>query len=206
MLCGLALLPNQELQQRLIDFQSKYESLLTGPRLGLTQNLPHVSIFQSQLNPHELKESDLSEVLSNTFDDFSNPFETTLTCAAYQPEYWAFANVVKYDWMVALQRSSVRLLNDRILREDIDLHKDFGGYSKQQVAYFAHFGYRYIEEEYSPHFTIGRTNRVPFLEPVIQEAFSQELAGTAVQFTKLAFYEAGPSGSFARAIHSIDIA
>lgn len=75
MLCGMALVPDEETQRRVIDFQGKHMHTLNGPKLGTETNLPHVTVFQSRFNPKDLSRSDLVEIL-----------DATVTCPRFQPQ------------------------------------------------------------------------------------------------------------------------
>lgn len=206
MLCGLAVLPCRRDQSRLIDFQKEHRDLLSGPELGLSENLPHVSVFQSQFDREDLSENILETVRAEALLSGKEKLTSVLTSVGYQPDNWAFVHVGCEDWMIDLQRSAISSLGDLIRADEIDLEKDFGGYSKQEAAYYGHYGYRYVGSEFRPHFTIGRTPKgQDYVPSSVVCNFAKKLAGIDVAFERLAFYEAGESGAFARTLAEVDL-
>lgn len=200
---GLALLPDEELAERLVAFQERHEKELDGPTLGMEENLPHVSILQCPFVKEHLTETLLGEIR----DMLEQPNPTAvLSHVSYQPVGWAFANLVKEPWMSRLQADALPLLEMFIDSGKIDTSKDFAGYSRQEVAYYSRYGYRYLFEEFRPHFTIGRTSSgSTSVSAALQKDFLKYFAGVAVRFRKLAFYQAGAHGAFARSLAEIDL-
>lgn len=204
MLCGLALLPSQEASEALIDFRNEMSSYIGGPKLGLTENLPHVSVIQCPFDPDQLTSDEIESILESF--SFNSAMKGTFSVATYQPVGWIFADVVHDRWLDLLQGHALDHLKELIADDEINLEKTFSGYSDKQIAYYSRFGYRYIGEEYRPHVTLGRTlDGERRLAPEVVRAFSKKLAGLDFSFTRLAFYEAGESGTFSREIAGINI-
>ena len=200
---GLALLPDEEMTGRLIALQGRHEEELGGPALGVKKNLPHVSILQCPFVEERLTEALLEELREMV--EQSAP-AAVLSHVSYQPVGWVFANLVRDPWMSRLQADALSLLEPFIDGGRIDTSKDFTGYSKQEVAYYSRYGYRYLFEEFRPHFTIGRTRSGSTgVSAELQKDFLKHFAGSEVRFRKLAFYQAGNHGAFARPLAEVGL-
>lgn len=204
MLCGLALVPNESMRKDIVSFRNNNAQLISGPELGLEQNIPHLSIVQCPFSPEALT----SEVAEEILDAFGAKkiAPGCLTYLAYQPKAWVFANVVHDAFLDDLQDAAMQVLKSKIQTQEIELGKDFSGYSKRQVAYYARYGYRYLREEFSPHITLGRTvDHQEFVAPELVRSFAKELAGREFTYERLAFYRAGESGVFAEELAAVEL-
>lgn len=153
MLCGMALVPDEETQRRIIGFQGKHMHTLNGPKLGTETNLPHVTVFQSRFNPKDLSRSDLVEILCAT--DMPEIPASKFTKVAYHPRHWVFAHIECPEWLTRLHEVALPRLDDKVLRKEINLSIDLRDHTVRQAAYYGRYGYRYSLEEYIPHVTLG---------------------------------------------------
>lgn len=198
MIFGLAVLPDEEMAKRLIDLQQRHKEELDGPVLGMEENLPHVTLLQCPFEVEQLTEVRLKD-LRETVE--GSDLTAVASHVSYQPVGWVFANLVQEPWMGKLQADALQLLEPFIDREAIDTSSDFAGYSKQEVAYYSRYGYRYLFEEFRPHFTIGRTyGESAGVSIALKKDFLQHFSGDEVRFGRLAFYEAGKHGAFVRSL------
>ncbi|QRZ60810.1 hypothetical protein [Rothia sp. ZJ932] len=198
-LFGLALVPDENSCDTLIDFQNKLvpESFY-GIKLGKESNLPHVSILQCPFFEEPLtveKLSSLKEVLGKINQ---NDILGRADGLKYQPSYWAFMNFTFGDYIYEFQEEALVLL-ERFIDKSSIAKKDFTGYSFNQKKYYLKYGYRYLFDEFQPHVTVGRTyeEEIPSL---VFEEFDCHLKNQIIKFDRLAFYEAGEHGSFKRAL------
>lgn len=204
MLCGLALVPNEITKKDIVNFRQENSHLISGPELGLNINIPHLSIVQCPFNPEILTKSVAERILQEFGTNKFN--QGCFTHLAYQPDAWIFANVVHDFQLDELQNAAMKVLEPKINIQEINLDKDFSGYSKRQVAYYARYGYRYLREEFTPHITLGRTvNNNDFVAPELVKNFAVTLAGINFSYDRLAFYRAGDSGVFAEELASVSI-
>lgn len=203
MLCGMALVPDDETQRRVIDFQGKHMHTLDGPRLGAETNLPHVTVFQSRFNPEDLSRSDLVEILdaAGVPEDPASKF----TRVAYHPRHWVFAHIECPAWLTSLHEVALPRLDDKVLREEINLDIDLRDHTVRQAAYYGRYGYRYSLEEYIPHITLGCPLGAEVVPPWFEADFNDSLGGAPVRFSSAAFYLAGEAGAFAETICEVPL-
>ena len=203
MLCGMALVPDEETQRRIIGFQGKHMHTLNGPKLGTETNLPHVTVFQSRFNPKDLSRSDLVEILCAT--DMPEIPASKFTKVAYHPRHWVFAHIECPEWLTRLHEVALPRLDDKVLRKEINLSIDLRDHTVRQAAYYGRYGYRYSLEEYIPHVTLGCPLGVEVVPSWFEADFNDSLGGAPVRFSSAAFYIAGEAGALAEIICEVPL-
>lgn len=190
-LYGFALLPTEEIQMELIAFQRRHPTSIAGPRLGLSENLPHTSILQCPYLPN----LDYSEFLEFAPDCVESEF----TSFFLQPIGWLFAGIRKTDKLQQIQNELFDATKHLIDRTQIAPTSDLSGLPNLECENYLAYGYRYIGEAFLPHVTIGTTRsstRQPREEAVSD--FDRTFAGRKVVYDRAVFYEAGGYGALKR--------
>lgn len=215
---GLALLPSNEHMDAFIAFQRKAGPSISGPRLGKDHNLPHVSIFQSQLDATRLTNSLLDRIVEDWPTGNRNSVVYGKVGRLYhQPVDWVFSEIgAAYEksmpssvapWCADLQKHAIARLKNIILLSEIDGTKSFSGYSEQERKAYLRYGYRYVGDAFRPHVTLGRVavpgTKYPAAE--VQSLYAKILSGKTITFDRLAFYIAGEFGALEKIIAVKDL-
>jgi hypothetical protein len=198
-LVGVALLPNDVVQEDLINFVDKYPTEIKSLGLGLSNNLPHVSL-------HQFPVTDIQDFLR----DFRPRIEKLVLGASnmskveYQPEGWLFASVECRAWMLSAQEELVFAADTLVARRQLKPASERKGYSSEESASYERHGYRYIGRSFHPHFTLGRTSsRKLDLSDACKNEYDQIFKNRAIVFPRLVIYEGGRFGSLARVLREI---
>jgi 2'-5' RNA ligase len=195
-LTGIAVLPDDEFADVLIEFQSRHSSLVDGPVLGRSSNLPHVSILQCPYTDELPSERILSELARVARKH--NHLTIDLQRVRYQPVGWLFLGVARTEWLDAVHDCGLGITEPYIDRGAIDLTKDMSGYSELEYLNYTRYGYRYIGRAYQPHFTLGRIDRTAYEQTALDgafDAFLEENGISSPRADRLVVYRAGLHGA-----------
>lgn len=205
-LYGLALIPSDEVLDRVIDFRFKAgeQDWVSGPMLGLSSNLPHVTVLQCPLSLEVLTEDLLCEVLSvsGVLGDgcrgrFMGLYE--------QNPGWCFMGVEASSECGDLQRVALSALEGKILLDEVIWDGSEVLWSESERFNYSSWGYRYMGNDFVPHVTLGRFDGIrPLARGIVPSKglltlFDEELAGIEFNFSRAVFYRAGEFG----VLHSI---
>lgn len=204
-LYGLAILPNEELRDMLVEWRTNLNELLLPPRLGTTENIPHCTILQCPFFYERLSYSLLTQI-GSTFSSQSS-FMTKLDNVYLQPKNWVFLSFLDIPELIELHRNALHIMDKDINRKVIDSSKNLKSYTAFEKKNYLKYGYRYVNESFAPHITLGKLdlnlfNAVP---ETIKAEFNSRFHDVDIEFNELAFYEAGDNGVLKNIIHRIPI-
>jgi len=207
-LTGVALIPTQELIEKIVSFRNASSAEITGPLLGSNINFPHVSILQCPFRAGVLNESRLLSIVDQFRSEKGDSMlEGAIGCLYIQPVGWVFAGIDLSGSGLVIQRIALSQLEAGIDDKAIDIQRDMTGYTAQEKLNFQKYGYRYIGNEFKPHITIGRTfndHQLKILD-VTEERFKNSLRGRVIPFRRLVAYRAGEFGSLSEIISEVAI-
>lgn len=201
-LFGIALLPDAETSQAIVEFRESQQPLIGGPILGMNTNIPHMTILQCPFfsdAPHSKLLDAFTESVALT------TMKARFSSLAYQHVGWIFADVITKPWMRTLQDVCLTETLPFIDAASIDQPENFDGYSVGEYENFLKYGYRYVGKSFRPHITLGRTidPEVRALPMPLVGSYSDQLQDKEFFFNKLVFYRAGEYGALAEILESI---
>lgn len=192
-LYGLALLPEIETAQKIIEFQNDNLDFFKEPKLSPAEFLPHVSVLQSPFHVKRLTD-DVLKTFADKWKTYQNK-ELKFGDLYQQPVGWYFLGINCPIWLRDFQLYCLSKLISAIDREKLGKNAHFEKYSPLEQTNFLNFGYRYIGEAFRPHITLGRNLQGKTIPVEIQEEANKLFTGQPVKFDTLAFYQAGPNGA-----------
>lgn len=192
-LYGVALLPEIETANKIIEFQNDNLDFFKEPKLSPSGFLPHVSVLQSPFHVEQLTD----EMLKTLADEWKSYLNKELKFGKLyqQPVGWYFLGINCPIWLRDFQLHCLSKLISAINREKLGKNAHFEKYSPLEQTNFLNFGYRYIGEAFRPHITLGRNLQGATIPIKIQEQARKLFTGKSVKFDTLAFYQAGPNGA-----------
>jgi 2'-5' RNA ligase len=203
-LYGIALLPEPEMRQKIVDFRGEYEKHVGGPKLGIDTNLPHMTILQCPYFPN----APHGDALRDTAERLSlGVSKSHFTSVEYQHVGWVFADIASEAWLAELQSACFDATLQFIDLQQINDADNFLGYTEDEKRNYLEYGYRYVGTSFRPHVTLGRSigPEAMTLPPGLVEAFRDELGGSTVIFNELVFYRAGEFGALAEVLETVPL-
>lgn len=203
-LYGIALLPEPEMRQKIVDFRNTYEKHVGGPKLGMDTNLPHMTILQCPYFPN----APHGDAMRRTVDCFSlGVSKSHFTSVEYQHVGWVFADIASEGWLAELQSGFLRETHQFIDLQQINADEEFIGYTADEKQNYLHYGYHYVGASFRPHVTLGRSisPEATSLPLELLEAFRDDLGGATVTFSELVFYRAGEYGALSEVLDSVSL-
>lgn len=200
-LFGVALLPPADQLQMLCDAQLQLFDGRIEPRLGLTQNLPHVSLYQFPSNEatFEDRRADLESVLRSFFSELRTPAVSSFGSLRHQPKDWIFLDVERRSWMQDLQSRVVETMQRAVNFGALKDPSETGGYSRdERSSYYLH-GYRYVGPTFAPHFTFG-VGPAELIDRASKHWVDSTLRDLSVNFSEIVMYRAGEFGALRNVI------
>lgn len=191
-LYGIALLPEKQFSDDLIQFQHDHLDFFKQPELLNDGFLPHMSILQCPFDPI---------VLQQNFEQIVNSWELENANASITGDLidhthgWKFLNIVIQPWMEYLQANLIELTSSMIDRSQIKEPDNFNDFSFDEQKSFLRYGYPYTGLAFHPHFTLGfnsQTTSIP--DDIYMDAFQRFNQRTLI-FSKLVIYQAGLYGA-----------
>lgn len=199
---GLALLPELAVREQFACFQREHKAFIHGPQLGMTTNLPHMTLLQCPFDHKQLNGALLFEIVEACRDGLA---ERTAHFGElyYQPQGWLFADIIT-EWAHATQTSALQVMSSHIDVSTIANNISYEGYSQCEIESYERYGYRYADERaFRPHLTLGRTvDDSTSVEPDLLKSFSEHMAGQEFLFTEMVFCEVGEFGVLTKTIDS----
>lgn len=203
-LFGIALLPEVDARQRIVEFRESQQTHVGGPMLGMSTNLPHMSILQCPYFP----DAPHAKILDAVVDTVSlRSMQALFATLEYQHVGWVFADVTPESWMTQLQDACLEATLPFIDTAAINANESFVGYTAAEQKNYLDYGYRYVGASFRPHVTLGRSvdAEALTLPPQLVEAFSSELGGSEITFSELVFYRAGEYGALAEVMEIVTL-
>jgi 2'-5' RNA ligase len=203
-LYGIALLPEPEMRQKIVDFRNTHEKYVGGPKLGIDTNLPHMTILQCPYFPNAPHGDALSGIVNRLSLGVS---KSHFTSVEYQHVGWVFADIASEPWLTELQSVCLDATLQFIDLEQINASGNFLGYTAHEQQNYLKYGYRYIDTSFRPHVTLGRSisPEAMTLPPELVEAFRDELGGATAVFNELVFYRAGDYGALTEVLEAVSL-
>lgn len=203
-LYGIALLPELETRQKIVDFRNTHEDYVGGPKLGMDTNLPHMTILQCPYFPNAPHGDALRSIVERLSLGVS---KSHFTSVEYQHVGWVFADIASEAWLAELQSACLNATHQFIDLQQINAAENFLGYSEAEKKNYLDFGYRYVGSSFRPHVTLGRSisPEAITLPPELIEAFRDELGGATVVFNELVFYRAGEFGALSEVLETVTL-
>ena len=188
-MAGLVLIPDEDTCTLLARFHDYADTLpgrggLSG--VDLRRHRPHLTLWQSPV---------LSGAARAAANAVPGPGTTSLGRLYEQGGGWVFAACpVPHDW----HRTAMTELRPFVdLRAAEDAGAGEGCTPVQEAAYYAH-GYRYADEQYDPHITVGRGSA----SAELRAWWNDHAAGHRVTWTGCEFVTAGEHGTIAEVLFS----
>jgi 2'-5' RNA ligase len=203
-LYGIALLPEPEMRQKIVDFRSERERYVGGPKLGMDTNLPHMTILQCPYFPN----APHGDALRDTVERLSlGVSKSHFTSVEYQHVGWVFADIASEPWLAELQNACLNATRQFIDLQQINPAENFLGYTEDEKRNYLSYGYRYVDASFRPHVTLGRSisPEAMTLPPELVEAFRDELGGATAVFNELVFYRAGDYGALTEVLEAVSL-
>lgn len=200
-LYGIALLPEKQISQEIINFQHRHLDFFKEPELSLTGFLPHMSILQCPFDPKLLTVN--FDQIYNFCHDFAQPAAMLDKIIVHQNS-WKFLTISIQPWMHYLQANLIELTSSMIERWQIKKPHDFNYYSTEEQNCFTQYGYPYIGTAFLPHITLGRSTQTIIPTNIQQDAL-QYFNKRSFNFEKLVIYQAGKNGALANVLNSITL-
>ncbi len=205
---GLAMLPDNGTLKQIVSAQEKViESCQLRPVLGLTTNLPHITILQGRFKP----DANLLEVVNLLHEQLSNQKDKLAleihSLKHFRSGYY-FISLTDDSMLRQAHESACQhlLKHMYVLEEDVS-SQDIIGLSALEAENQRHYGYSQLGESYRPHITFGRTQSRRALtdEREIQEAFKC-LQGLKGNFERVTICAIGENGAHAKTLYQKELA
>ncbi|NET05320.1 MAG: hypothetical protein F6K16_11500 [Symploca sp. SIO2B6] len=180
------------------------------PILGKDTNLPHMTLLQGRF-------SDLAKVYQS-IHDLRNYWEQKylqqpevfsfdwLKCV-YKPPGWYFLQPHPHTIGDVGHQFCFNALKDTMILLDSECQKDMFGYTPSEALNYQKYGYRYIGQDFYPHFTLGQTgdrlNSIA-LDTWMKLVPTQQL-NISGRFVRLTLYRVGSYGSHRESLIDLKI-
>lgn len=196
---GIALVPNPELQMGAITLRSTLEFVgLKGPELGLSENLPHVSLLQ-----FDLAEVDQATSIIEQIHKRGRPLiagsKLVFDRVVFHPPDWIFWCCERQEWLSEIQQVALSVCRP-FMHQGAQHARRTDEMTTAEQASYREFGYRFVGEAFLPHITLGRLDEgasPTCLERVDPAVLRFASTGSSAQIT---VYEVGPGGAHVRSL------
>jgi len=185
--------------QKVVDFQNSYD--FPTPTLGMSANLPHITLIQSFFPVSVISQSSLKSIAANIPSVISAP----TTGLSYSAGGWWFVNFEATKEFKYAQGAAFKVLEPHIDLTEIDREKDYSQYSELEQHNYFTYGYRYAGDAFHPHFTMGHDEETFEISDNLIHKFETKFAEEEFIFDRLAWYELGASGACASIIEELQV-
>ena len=201
---GITLVPLYETLEELIELQMQMRKIdpLT-PQLGLSNNLPHITILQGQ-SERELVSVDELAAIGEQFCISVPSLTLEVKSFSYFPAGWYFLMTGSIAELRSLQQSVLQICADRIR---IPAERDTSTFTPAELEQFKWYGTRGVGECYHPHLTLGRTEaQAPSpREAELREIVESAWLGQSIPIERVCLCALGENGSHSETIYSIEL-
>lgn len=184
---GIALIPEKQTMKELVSFRSEFQNILSGPHWGTKENIPHVTLFKTELKSEAKPKNMLHDIYEKA--DFDIPV-STFQGISLENRNWVFGNIVNNDFLKELHKTSVAECKPFIAKEKIKVKK-FMGETIEDVENYLKYGYRYVGSKFTPQFILGRYAKENELPYSMVEKYEQTFLGKEVLFSRIVVYKTG---------------
>lgn len=217
---GIAMIPDDATIQKIVTLQQQVAGVCSlQPILGKDTNLPHMTLLQgrfSDLAQVYRSINDLRNYLQQTYVQQPEVFTFHWLECVYKPPGWYFlvphphtiGDLAHQFCFNALKDEMFILESDgTIVPAGSDRQKDMSGYTPSEALNYQKYGYRYIGQDFYPHFTLGQTgdclNSIA-LDKWMQSIPTQQL-NISGKFVRLTLYQIGNHGSHRESVIDLKI-
>lgn len=191
---GFALVPDPATVDTLIAFQTAVNERITlSPRLGVSVNRPHITLYQGNLS----RLTPIHETLSllRSFLGDIPPIFLDLRQIIYKPQGWYFLLANESTSIHKLQALLLKSIGNHILL-GTNSPDDAADYAEDELDGFQKCGYRYIGRAFLPHITLGRNRS---LDPTstlsyLNSAWNEQNVSNG-KIGSITFYKMGAEGA-----------
>ncbi|MEM7580355.1 MAG: hypothetical protein AAF316_11000 [Cyanobacteria bacterium P01_A01_bin.80] len=208
---GIAIIPDDVTIQEIVTLQQQLTTVCPlQPILGKNSNLPHMTLLQGRFNDlDKVYQSihDLQNYLQQTY--LQQPEIFTFRCLqyVYKTPGWYFLQPHPHTIGDLAHQFCFKNLKDEMFLKISERQKDMFGYTPSEALNYQKYGYRYIGQDFYPHFTLGQTgNRLNSvaLDKWMQSIPSQQL-NISGKFVRLTLYQVGSHGSHYKSLIDLKI-
>ena len=208
---GIAMIPDDATIQEIITLQQQLAPVCPlQPILGKDTNLPHMTLLQGRFNDlAQVYRSihDLKNYLQQTYLQQPEIFTFHWLKCVYKPPGWYFLQPHPHTIGNLAHQFCFKNLKDEMFLLESDCQKEMFGYTPSEVLNYQKYGYRYIGQDFYPHFTLGQTgdrlNSIT-LDTWMQSIPAQKL-NISGRFVRLTLYRVGSYGSHSESITDLKI-
>ncbi len=208
---GIAMIPDSETLQTIVSLQQQVITICPlKPVLAKNTNLPHMTLLQGRFsNLAAVHQSiyNLQKYLQDIYLKQPAAFNFHQLKCIYQAPGWYFLQPNPHTIGHQAHQICFNALKNIMVLLEGDRQKNMSGYSTSEVSNYKQYGYRYIQQDFCPHLTLGQTLNRSSSEEIdfwIQSLRSQQL-NISGRFERITLYQVGDFGSHAESLMDLKI-
>lgn len=208
---GIALIPDPISCNAVIQLQQQIFCATLQPRLGLDHNLPHMTLLQGRFRDEQALRQFMEQLqcylqqIERQQPQFLS-FQK-LQCT-YKSPHWYFLRPIHIQFNLNWQeihQFCFENLKENLLLTESDRQKDLTGYTEAEKLNYLQYGYRYIGQDFDPHFTLGQTKDRDAVIQLNEWISSSPRLPIKGKFERVTLYSVGSYGSHDQALMDFKI-
>ncbi|MEM1393367.1 MAG: hypothetical protein AAGG00_08765 [Cyanobacteria bacterium P01_H01_bin.150] len=208
---GIAIIPDNETLKAIVKLQQQVSSICPlQPVLSEDTNLPHMTLLQGRFRNlpavHKLI-YDLQKYLQQIYLKQPEIFIFHQLKCIYKPPGWYFLQPNPDTIGHQAHQFCFDALKNIMLLLECDRQKNMSGYSTSETSNYKQYGYRYIEQDFYPHLTLGQTFNRSASEKI--DLWMQSLPTQQInikgRFQRITLYKVGNFGSHSESLMDLRI-
>lgn len=201
---GFALIPEDSFIEEIIALEGHFHN--KGRflhRLGFETNLPHITLFQGDIDNH-LDYKTMALDILDTLRRLSLPPIIHFSNISYVEKGWYFLKCDKTELLLAMHNFVLEQIKPYIILPPNRLERSLEYLTKTQYNAIMEYNYRYAGEAFYPHITIGRSKeKNKTLLNEMNNAISKLKNSSMI--SRITVYKMGKDGTHEETLYEIRI-
>ena len=206
---GIAMIPDCKTLQAIVNLQQQVSAICPlQPTLAENTNLPHMTLLQGRFsNLAAVHQSiyDLQKYLQQIYLKQPEAFNFHQLKCIYKAPGWYFLQPNPDTIGHQAHQICFDALKNIMVLLECDRQKNMSGYTTSETSNYKQYGYRYIEQDFCPHLTLGQTLNRSASEKIDLWMQSTQQINIKGRFERITLYKVGDFGSHAESLMDLKI-
>ena len=206
---GIAMIPDSKTLQAIVNLQSQVMAICPlQPTLAENTNLPHMTLLQGRFsNLAAVRQLiyDLQKYLQQIYLKQPEAFNFHQLKCIYKAPGWYFLQPNPDTIGHQAHQICFNALKNIMVLLECDRQKNMSGYTTSETSNYKQYGYRYIEQDFCPHFTLGQTLNRSASGKIDLWMQSTQQINIKGRFERITLYKVGDFGSHSQSLMDLKI-
>lgn len=176
----IALIPNKTVSKQIVAFTEKYSEYITGNKLNMRCNVPHVTLLKTAFKA----ETDLKKLLNDITSEYKNTSSSGVLLGLTIGSGRNYIASMAHDSSIVDLHNIVLPIVKPLVNKAGIKNKKFVGPTVEEVESYFKYGYKYTGDKFFSHISFGRASADEVPYEMLKE-YEEIFLGKEIIFEKI---------------------